>query len=204
VHDYTVRRHVLDALAAGVPKAEALRWVVDLSRDFYVADDASFERAWFEHRGQWERLCLRRHKRRMRATNAGNSPRPPGSAGEPGGAGGSPPTPLPWRRGAPSDAAEVKSCAARARADCRSGICASYEQALAVHLAIALGGDAARVLAEAGGGGVSAPSGADEGGGGGEVPSAKRLALLVHPDKTSHPRAKEAFQRLAPSLRYSR
>ncbi|CAK0820778.1 unnamed protein product [Prorocentrum cordatum] len=31
--------------------------------------------------------------------------------------------------------------------------------------------------------------------------SAPRLVLLVHPDKTSHPSAKEAFQLLAPALR---
>lgn len=73
----------------------------------------------------------------------------------------------------------AKQCATAARADADAGVC-SYEQALAVRMVLALGGElAAETLAE-----VEPSIGS------------KRLTLLVHPDKTQHPQAKEAFQKL--------
>merc|ERR1712224_128838 len=85
------------------------------------------------------------------------------------------------------------------------GLCPSYEQALAVHLVLALGQDAAHAWDEASKLSqqlewMSELRVAEENGAG-EALGLKRLALLIHPDKTSHPRGKEAFQKLAPTMR---
>merc|ERR1740129_2324722 len=149
---------------------------MDLSRNFFVVDDKSFELAWSELRDRWERNIQRRERRRQRQPSpamplpAGRPPsqRPDGSV-----------PPLKRLRGMLR--VEAKRCSVLAREDVRSSLCASYEQALAVRLVLVLGADAAIAMAEL------CPGAAE---GGEENRPLKRLARLIHPDKTAHPSAK--------------
>jgi len=120
--------------------------------------------AWQDLRNNWQRKSLRRERLKRKA----------------------PPEEPQSQRPRPSK--DAATCAAAARQDVRNGLCASYEQALAVRLAIALGTDAAAAMAR-----LSPRTGR-------EALPIKKFARLVHPDKTEHPCAKEAFQRLAPAL----
>jgi len=182
VSDSTARRFALDAIAAGVPKREVQKWVLDLSRNFYVTDDKSFEKAWWELQDRWKRNSQRRQRRRSLLEKKRASL----EAGEPPLSGPEPPSQKRPRR----TTREAAACAVAAEEDVRASRCASYEQALAVRLVLALGTAAADAMSELLPGEDTAPM--------------KRLARLVHPDKTAHPNAKEAFQRLAPALREPR
>uniref|UniRef100_A0A7S4V8C7 J domain-containing protein n=1 Tax=Alexandrium monilatum TaxID=311494 RepID=A0A7S4V8C7_9DINO len=183
VNDFTAQRFALDAISAGVPKREVRKWVLDLSRDFYVVDDRSFERAWCELRDRWERNSRRQQRRQKREdfNSRGRVPLEAGAASSSEPATAARKRPREWSR------AEGAACATAAREDVISCSC-SYEQALAVRLVLAFGTGAVAAMAEL------QPSF------GREALPLKGLARLVHPDKCPHPRAKEAFQRLAPAL----
>jgi len=202
VNDYTVTQCVLDAKRDGLPAATLKKWCTDLNRDFYVQDDASFIKAWGELRDKWEKNNSRKKRKQQQREERGARQDLPtvqpvrsriGNIGE--------------------KIAEVMESFQAARQDVEQGVCNSLERALAVHLSLCLGADALILLSAlgAGDGKVLRPE---------ELPSSpanlrallaadatgppmavKQLALLVHPDKTQHPRAKEAFQRLAPHLR---
>ncbi|CAJ1384753.1 unnamed protein product [Effrenium voratum] len=243
VNDFTVRGCVLDAMREGLPKATAKKWVHDLSRNFYVQDDASFTKAWYELRQNWEKQSTRKQRKQRRQQDTQE--------------------PSAKRVKTQSDLQTVLDCLKAAQEDLQQGVCESLEKAAAVHLSISLGSNAAAVLAALGPrgdcqkmpgqdhahvrAGLASGPGArgyavmEKWGGqyGAEEPGAlqgtgpshrgsqarledlptspgalrtllnnagppmalKQLTLLVHPDKTQHPRAKEAFQRLAPELR---
>mmetsp|Transcript_96269 Transcript_96269/g.310628 ORF Transcript_96269/g.310628 Transcript_96269/m.310628 type:complete len:180 (-) Transcript_96269:267-806(-) len=91
-------------------------------------------------------------------------------------------------------AALTSEAVCAAHEDVHTGVCSSYEQALAVRLAIAMGSDAPAAFDELHPS-AAEPAGPATGRG------TKRLLLLIHPDKSSHPCSTEAFQQLAPSLR---
>lgn len=187
VSDSVVRRCVLDAVAGGAPKIEVLKWVLDCNRNFYVTNDATFKQEWAQLWGRWKRNSARR-QRRQAMRNVRSPKRSPSPSPPPPRAPSSPNSGLPLEAGAGSRP-EVEQCREEAQHDVHIGVCASFEQALAVRLVLALGIGAAQALAEISPGPNM------------EMPSLRRLALLVHPDKTPHPLAKEAFQRLAPNLR---
>eukprot|EP00747_Dinoflagellata_sp_TGD_P168697 gnl/TRDRNA2_/TRDRNA2_195694_c0_seq1.p1 gnl/TRDRNA2_/TRDRNA2_195694_c0~~gnl/TRDRNA2_/TRDRNA2_195694_c0_seq1.p1 ORF type:complete len:296 (-),score=55.54 gnl/TRDRNA2_/TRDRNA2_195694_c0_seq1:127-1014(-) len=191
VNDFTVRRHATEALSAGIPKSQVQKWVLECSKDFYVTDDETFARIWCEKRRHWE-LQRKRQLVQMRRKHAddeqGNGEKPPDASS----ASGKESSCRKQPRLSKQDKSEAKACVAVAKADVRAGLCASFEQALAVRLALALGTAAAAALIEL----MPAASG--------EAPPLhplRRLALHLHPDKNSHPSAKEAFQRVAPALR---
>jgi len=120
-------------------------------------------------------------------------------------------------------AAQVAAARRKAQEDVDRGVCSNYEQAVAVRLVITMGASALQVVDEV----LPAPlsSACDEESSSqppvqGEGDSRKRrrrlepamsleamerglkrLLLLMHPDKTPHPAATEAFQKLAPTLR---
>mmetsp|Transcript_50630 Transcript_50630/g.84115 ORF Transcript_50630/g.84115 Transcript_50630/m.84115 type:complete len:338 (+) Transcript_50630:71-1084(+) len=213
IQDYIVLRHALDAKAAGVPKIEILKWVVDCSRNFFVQDEESFELAWYELSDAWMRTQRRRaNQRRKREVAAANArlyadelvfgdveahPTQPGGSSTAANQQaesrkrGRARAPAPVRF---SVLPEIRACSQAATADLANGVCESYDQALAVRLALALGKAAPKAMAEV------APDAAARGGLDAvlddEGKLTKRLALFVHPDKTRHPQAKEAFQRL--------
>mmetsp|Transcript_112743 Transcript_112743/g.351540 ORF Transcript_112743/g.351540 Transcript_112743/m.351540 type:complete len:215 (-) Transcript_112743:95-739(-) len=176
VNDFTAQRFALDAISAGVPKQEVRKWVLDLSRNFYVIDDQSFERAWCELRDRWERKNQRHQRRQQREDLQARTAAAP-----------LPATPA-RKRPRECSRAEGTLCAAAAREDTHSCEC-SFDQALAVRLVLAFGTGAVAAMAEL------QPSFRKE-----PLPL-KGLARLVHPDKNPHPMAKEAFQRLAPALK---
>jgi len=193
VHDYVVRRHVLEAMSAGIPKLEVQKWVIDCSRNFFVQDDRTFELAWFELRRCWEAKSKRRKRRTLldpfKADQGGvqaKMPRVPANA---------------------KARIEAQTCAELAHQDVQTGCCTSLEQALAVRLALALGCDAPSAWLEACAAGRRLAAGVElrpdtsEEYAADDTAHLKRLLLLVHPDKTSHPLAKQAFQKLAPLLR---
>mmetsp|Transcript_69829 Transcript_69829/g.138170 ORF Transcript_69829/g.138170 Transcript_69829/m.138170 type:complete len:223 (-) Transcript_69829:52-720(-) len=189
VQDYVVRRHVLEALAAGVPKLEVQKWVVDCSRNFFVRDDATFESAWFDLRSGWE-ANQRRKKRRIAANLSAQTTDTRSDTRQ---------KHLPKKL-----AGSVGACVSAAKHDVRLGLCCCYEQALAVHLVLAFGSDAANVWSETSTITTeSAGKHLQEDAGSADSLRLKKLLLLVHPDKNIHPRATQAFQKLAPSLRTS-
>jgi len=211
VNGFTVRRYALDAFSAGVPKDVVRKWVHDLSRDFYVRDDVSFARSWWELRHRWERTRKRRQVKKRLAPPSEESD----EAAFPPGASTQDAAPPQERRTCAADADQSSRrkhrracaggataealCSARAavhaaKEDISLGRCASYDQALAVRLTLALGTSAAPFFEKL----------SHSCDGGGVDKATKRLLLLVHPDKTAHPQAKEAFQRLAPVLRKGR
>eukprot|EP00931_Biecheleriopsis_adriatica_P121045 TRINITY_DN96125_c0_g1_i1.p1 TRINITY_DN96125_c0_g1~~TRINITY_DN96125_c0_g1_i1.p1 ORF type:complete len:271 (+),score=55.12 TRINITY_DN96125_c0_g1_i1:43-855(+) len=202
VNDSTVRRFVLDAISDGVPKTVAKKWVTELSRNFYVKDDASFTRAWCELRDAWERKNSKRRRKQQRQSR--QCPRDAQDQDEPE-------LPLPKKpcsekeKEPPSGwQEEVTAAASSARKDVAEGLCSCYQQALAVRLTLSLGLSAARALSAL----MSEPISDNPSSliarircfEGATMPL-KQLALLIHPDKSSHPCAKEAFQKLAPALR---
>lgn len=217
VNDFAARRCALDAIAAGVPKELVRKWLLDLSRNFFVTDDESFETGWWELRHRWDK-AQKRNKlwragssgdeqlpaKRRRAQEGGGSAVPRQGEARNEGSRASPRT----ARGAgaatretPEESSQAaslrmaktaKKAAVSAEEDVVAGLCASYEQALAVRLTLALSTNAAVALDK-----ISPPTVGDQG----LERATKRLLLLVHPDKTPHPLAKEAFQLLAPVLR---
>lgn len=213
IQDYIVLRHALDAMASGVPKMEILKWVVDCSRNFFVQDEESFELAWYDLYDAWMRSQRRRaNQRRKREVAAANArlyadelafgdaktppPRPEGSSS---GTNQQAESRKRGRASAPAPARfsvlpEIRACSRAAKEDLTNGLCESYDQALAVRLALALGKAAPKAMAEV------APDAAARGGLDAVLDDdsklTKRLALFVHPDKTKHPQAKEAFQKL--------
>ncbi|CAK8999275.1 unnamed protein product [Durusdinium trenchii] len=197
VNDITVRTCVREAMGDGLPAATLKKWVTDLSKNFYVQDDASFINAWAELREKWEKRNMRKQwqkKQRERLSEEPHSKR--------------------RSRESDVDPEEVLSCLDAAREDLAQGRSDSFERATALHLTLALSADRAlfvwSALSSGDGRGLredEAPSTVTAlrsilaAGARGTKVSLKQLALLVHPDKTPHPRAKEAFQRLAPELR---
>mmetsp|Transcript_12657 Transcript_12657/g.20985 ORF Transcript_12657/g.20985 Transcript_12657/m.20985 type:complete len:254 (+) Transcript_12657:42-803(+) len=193
VHDYVVRRHVLEAMSAGIPKLEVQKWVIDCSRNFFVQDDRTFELAWFELRRCWEAKNKRRKRRALDPFKADREEMH---------------SKMPRTCLTMQARIEMKICAELAHQDVQSGCCTSVEQGLAVRLAMAFGCDAPGVWVEAYAETQSLADGAELRPDPGDSEAAddaahlKRLLLLVHPDKTSHPLAKQAFQKLAPLLRF--
>ncbi|CAJ1432189.1 unnamed protein product, partial [Effrenium voratum] len=187
VNDFTVRGCVLDAMREGLPKATAKKWVHDLSRNFYVQDDASFTKAWYELRQNWEKQSTRKQRKQRRQQDTQE--------------------PSAKRVKTQSDLQTVLDCLKAAQEDLQQGVCESLEKAAAVHLSISLGSNAAAVLAALGSQARLEDLPTSPGAlrtllnNAGPPMALKQLTLLVHPDKTQHPRAKEAFQRLAPELR---
>eukprot|EP00435_Cladocopium_sp_Y103_P041141 s874_g11.t1 len=201
VNDYTVKKCVLDAKRDGLPPATLKKWCTDLNRDFYVQDDASFIKAWGELRDKWEKNNSRKkRKEQQRQQREGQSQEPEAvrvCRGFP-------------RTSLAKELPEVLASLQAARQDVQQGVCDSLERALAVHLSLLLGADAIMVLSALQGDGKLLPEALPStqtalrallAGAAGPPMAVKQLALLVHPDKTQHPRAKEAFQRLAPELR---
>eukprot|EP00913_Durusdinium_trenchii_P022624 g21247.t1 len=217
VNDITVRTCVREAMGDGLPAATLKKWVTDLSKNFYVQDDASFINAWAELREKWEKRNMRKQWQKKQRERLSEDLKSvfhrffePHSK----------------RRSRESDVdpEEVLSCLDAAREDLAQGRSDSFERATALHLTLALSADRAlfvwSALSSGDGRGLredEAPSTVTAlrsilaAGARGSFPfarpgrgtkvSLKQLALLVHPDKTPHPRAKEAFQRLAPELR---
>lgn len=203
MNDYTVKKCVLDAKRDGLPPATLKKWCTDLNRDFYVQDDASFIKAWGELRDKWEKNNSRKKRKEQRQQREGQSQEPEAVR----------PCRRPNRRELRElreELPEVLASLQAARQDVQQGVCDSLERALAVHLSLLLGADAIMVLSALQGDGKLLPEALPStqtalrallAGAAGPLMAVKQLALLVHPDKTQHPRAKEAFQRLAPELR---
>eukprot|EP00930_Biecheleria_cincta_P044994 TRINITY_DN31000_c0_g1_i1.p1 TRINITY_DN31000_c0_g1~~TRINITY_DN31000_c0_g1_i1.p1 ORF type:complete len:242 (+),score=48.72 TRINITY_DN31000_c0_g1_i1:33-758(+) len=193
VNDFTVQRCTLEAIEAGIPQKNIKQWVIDLNRDFYVRDDASFIAAFSEKRAAHERKVAKQQRRAsVRARNRhleetddigqeDNLIRPPKIS----------------RR----DNVSLNAIAALAREDVACEVCASYEQSLAIRLVLARGGSAAEAFSKLS---KDSPHSNIVPGRGkllqGDMVSLKQLAILIHPDKTTHPQAKEAFQILAPLI----
>ncbi|CAE7267541.1 unnamed protein product [Symbiodinium natans] len=202
VKDYTVRSCVIEALRDGVPKCTVKKWVQDLSKDFFVQDDMSFINAWRDLRHRWERLSSKRQRRQKRKRDEPEDV--------------SVPAPQPGIRLTNPQLEAVLEAVKTAHADIAEGVCNSMEKALAVHLSLGLSSLAAPVLSALSPS-ATGPQGKQEQKvripktpGGlramladfrGQQMGLKQLALLVHPDKSRHPRAKDAFQKLAPFLR---
>eukprot|EP00927_Polykrikos_kofoidii_P038928 TRINITY_DN33381_c0_g1_i1.p1 TRINITY_DN33381_c0_g1~~TRINITY_DN33381_c0_g1_i1.p1 ORF type:complete len:250 (-),score=35.23 TRINITY_DN33381_c0_g1_i1:181-930(-) len=218
VKDSTVKRCVMEAISAGIPKTQVRKWVVDCNRDFYVRDDASFEQVWCDLRSRWERSDERRKRRLTRpeetwepeastsgacsggASCADDVPFPPAAEYGDAPMGGTS-AQLRSKRLRPNvqvrgASLEARACAVEARRDVKKQLCPSYEQALAVRLSIRLGEGAPRAFSQLVPSTVVVGSGCNN-----SSTPLRRLALLVHPDKSVHPNATEAFQRIAPLLR---
>lgn len=293
INEYTAKRWVLDAFAAGIPKAQVKKWLEELNRNWFVKDDDTFAVEFAMLRRNWER-CQKKRERACRkrvwnkkllegsdeeeaceggpvlagsASSSSSSsplwPLPPsfpaaGTAAGGSAVGGSlaslsvapsaeaprasastaaprmpriaaaPPAapqagvwakkPAPRQhddRGETAGAGAKRGCPGAfgygaipkrkwaaltseamraAHEDVHTAVCSSYEQALAVRLAIAMGSDAPAAFDELHPS-AAGPAGPAAGRG------TKRLLLLIHPDKSSHPCSTEAFQQLAPSLR---
>lgn len=242
INDCTAKRYVLDAFAAGVPKAEVYKWVVDLSRNFFVRDDDSFAYMWWELRDRWARRQKRRElllpwKKRLRdeqrrlenckaggfscevtaAANSGgdfqrrtSKPRrnqPDGRTTKnteiptnPEQVATSGTSRVSARRGAvditrplsgPSQK-KARQASRQAKQDVAAGACELYEQALATRLVLSFGTNAAKAFQ------FLLP---DTFTAIGAMRINRKFLLLVHPDKSTHPLATQAFQRLAPMLR---
>mmetsp|Transcript_65209 Transcript_65209/g.155727 ORF Transcript_65209/g.155727 Transcript_65209/m.155727 type:complete len:263 (-) Transcript_65209:36-824(-) len=192
VNDCTVKRAVLDAQTAGIPKEKVMQWVVDCSRNFYVVDDKSFERAWAELRSKWEKSSSKKRKREALKQGRG--------AEERGVQDSQQTLRRPLHR---TEKARANACRKAALGESKAGE-VTFEQALAVQLVLSF--EDCSVIAKAfaellapgsgSGRGTECPRGSEL-----QQTPLKRLALLLHPDKSRHPRAKEAFQKLAPYLR---
>ncbi|CAE7892341.1 unnamed protein product [Symbiodinium microadriaticum] len=161
----------------------------------------SFINAWRELRQRWERLSSKRQRRQKRQRDEPEEVTKP--------------APPPGIRLAQPQLEAALEAAKTAQEDLAQGVCGSIEKALAVHLSLCLGSAAGPVLSAM----TQSPEGVKARETKVRIPKTpaglramlydfqgqqmglKQLALLVHPDKSRHPRAKDAFQKLVPSLR---